>query len=690
MSEAIYKKIKEIAEEANGSKVVRADLAVELKITDSLEVSHFAWEAYNYYGKDQLIRTTFINNDSLTSIVDDYELRQLIATGKNNEYFDTLSQYMQDGEKALTVLDTMLKTKMSEAVTSEMSSLMSVIVGTGAIQNVKNEASQAVQLYGQLVNVYDEAKDNVKEVAHDFVDLRTEILHVYEKYAQMLVDFYGDSIKRVAPSLFDFDSIEYLNTAEMFEKVKLQYDLLSENCTVMMSEISDGFSKSVQIASQSSKALGKNGAIAVAAVEAIKHYLDASEKTVRMKSDLEAFKMNIKKDVTNIKSDYTRLATVYKTINDLYIPKADAYFKFSGKLLNAEFEQMVSTLYAKAGVAELVKERDQVMNEIREISEQLNDHKNNLVYWEEDLNRCQGVLKDKKGDYENAKSLRPNKPNVIVNALTFGSADKKYSQKMFKWNGIYGNLVKEYENAIIDERVDAQEMDTQENAKKEAEQKLAQLKAKQKELTDKILKSISVDAEMKKALAAHLEDIIKMLHVGKEILESGLDQKSIKAINIDTYHSNELPEDVKIAVANFKDLAEKYAPNIKDAVKEDLQKEFSEQEFAEVKDKIKKVYDDSMKLTEALVSLESLKEQNQVSAEIYDQELEKIQAQFNSQMAEIDAKADVLGSVLKDINTAPDAEARKKALIKLAEGSKVFENENDFNKFINGDLTINI
>lgn len=686
MSEAIYKKIKEIAVEAKGSKRTRADVAYDLQMTDSLEVSRLVWEAYNYYGKDPLIKSTFVNNDNDSSVVDDYELRQLIATGKNEEYFNALSKDLKDGENALTVLDNMLKTKMSEAVTSEINSLMSIIMGTKGIENVKKEATQAVELYGQLVNVYDEAKSGVKEVTHEFVDLRTEILHVYEKYAQMLVDFYGDSIKRVAPSLFDFDSIEYLDTAQMFEKVKLQYDLLSENCSVMMSEISDGFSNSVMIASQGGNALGRKGAVAIAAVEAIKHYLDASEKTVRMKSDLEAFKMNIKKDVTNIKCDYSRLATVYKTINDLYIPKADAYFKFSSKLLSAEFEQMVSTLYAKAGVAEMVKERDNVMDEIRVVSEQLNDHKNNLIYYGEQLEHCQEVITEKKDDYENAKSLRPSKPSVIVNVLTFGSADKKYSQKMFKWKGVYGNLVKEYENAIVDEAVYGQDLNYQDDARREAEEKLTQLKAKQKELTDKILKTISVDTDMKKKLASHLEDIIRMLHVGKEILESGLDTKSIKAINIDTFHSNELPEDIKNAVADFKDFVNEVAPDLKEDVKNHMAKEFNEQELAEMK----KVYAESLKLTDALISLEALKEQNQVSSEIYDKELEKIQEEFNSQMAKTDAKADVLGNVLKEINIAPDAEARKKALIKLTERGKTFASEEEFNNFINGTLTITI
>ena len=105
---------------------------------------------------------------------------------------------------------------------------------------------------------------------------------------------------------------------------------------------------------------------------------------------------------------------------------------------------------------------------------------------------------------------------------------------------------------------------------------------------------------------------------------------------------------------------------------------------------MKKVYAESLKLTDALISLEALKEQNQVSNEIYDKELEKIQEEFNSQMAKTDAKADVLGNVLKEINTAPDAETRKKALIKLTERGKTFASEEEFNNFINGTLTITI
>lgn len=689
MDDTNYRRIKEIAETANGNQLTRADLAYELNIPDSIEIARLTWEAYHFYNKNQLIKSIFINNDSNGSLVDDYELRQLIASRKNEEYFTALSTDLKIGERALTVLDDMLKTKVSEGK-SQMGDLLSVIAGTSGIQSVKNEAGQAVQLYGNLINVYDEAKDGVKEVAHDFVDLRVEILRVYERYAQMLVDFYGDSIKRVAPSLFDFESIDYLDTAKMFERIKLQYDQLSENCSVMMGEIGDSFANSVRIASQGGKKMGRRGALALATVEAVKHYLDASEKTIRMKSDLEAFKMNIKKDVVNIKSDYSRLLTIFKTINDLYIPKANAFFRFSDKLLSKEMEKMVFALYSKAGVAELAKERDEVMNQIRAISDDFNDHKNNVEYYQEHISYCYTIINDKKDDYESAKKLRPSKPFFLLKWLTFGAAEKSYNQKIYKWNTVYGNVVKEYENAEMDINSDVVELESHVKAKKEKEQKLMTLKARQKELTAKILQTISVDDEMKKAIAAHIEDIVRMLHVGKEILESGIDECSIRSIKVDEFRSNELPGELKSAVQEFKQMFNDIVESVKEQVASDYAKEYNEEESAELAGKTSVVIDDSMRLADSVMSLMKMRENNQLSSEVYDQELEKVKKEFNTKIKDIDSQADILGEVLKKINTAGDSETLKKAFVELAKESKVFATEEDVVRFLNGEFKITI
>ena len=436
--------------------------------------------------------------------------------------------------------------------------------------------------------------------------------------------------------------------------------------------------------------MGRNAALALAAVEAVKHYLDASEKTIRIKADLEAFKMNIKKDVINIKSDYTRLLTIFRTINDLYIPKANAYFRFSDKLLSKEFEQMVMTLYSKAGVAELVKERDEVLKEIRAISDDFNDHKNNVEYYQEHITYCYTVLNDKKDDYESAKKLRPGKPFFLLKWLTFGTAEKSYNQKIYKWNTVYGNVVKEYENAEMDINADIVELESHVKAKKDKEQKLMTLKAKQQELTTKILETIKVDSEMKKMLASHIEDIVRMLYVGKTILESGLEKCFACPSTIEEYSSNELPSELKSAVDKFREMVDDSIKSVKDSLADDYAKEYNEEESAELAGKTSIVIDESMRLADSVMSLMKMRENNQLASEVYDQELEKVKKEFNTKIKDIDSQADILGEVLKKINTAGDSETLKKAFVELAKESKVFATEDDVVRFLNGELKITI
>lgn len=48
----------------------------------------------------------------------------------------------------------------------------------------------------------------------------------------ILVDVFGDAIKVVAPELFDFETIGYLNVHEMMQQVQLDYNKINEKCAV--------------------------------------------------------------------------------------------------------------------------------------------------------------------------------------------------------------------------------------------------------------------------------------------------------------------------------------------------------------------------------------------------------------------------------------------------------------------------
>ena len=143
----LYNQIKSIAESTDGSVWTRADLAYELKMPDSLDVTRLVWEAYNHFGHLHCIKAAFINNDSECPLVDDYELRQLISTGQTENYFNALSTDVRQGEQALVTLQRMLQGQMSVTGATAMAGLLSKLTGTAGIQEIRNDARKVVELY---------------------------------------------------------------------------------------------------------------------------------------------------------------------------------------------------------------------------------------------------------------------------------------------------------------------------------------------------------------------------------------------------------------------------------------------------------------------------------------------------------------------------------------------------------------
>ena len=131
-----------------------------------------------------------------------------------------------------------------------------------------------------------------------------------------LIDIYGDSIKMVSPDLFDFKRIEWLDVDEMLKYVELEYNKLTEKCAALIGEISKSFCTSLQGSLQAYKSLSngnKSLGLAMAGLTMLEHYMGASERTNRLKSDLSVFQMSVKHDATRIKADMGRLLVICKT-----------------------------------------------------------------------------------------------------------------------------------------------------------------------------------------------------------------------------------------------------------------------------------------------------------------------------------------------------------------------------------------
>lgn len=371
----IYQKIYDIASQLLKENAVytRADLAYELQDfgikADSFEIGMLVWKAYKYFNDNEAIRHSFYDNEKKDPLVDEYRTDYLIETNDNTSLFPLLQQKLAKGNQALNQLENTVTQTLQEQAVSGSISTLNTLTGTQGIVKVKNEATAVFNLYSELVGNYDDAKHQIQAVTTDFVKLRGQICDTYRQYALVLTDAFGDSIKTVSPELFDFDSIEWLDVHGMLQNVKLDYDKINEKCSTLMSSITDSFAQSLKTASQSYKAAGsKQIGLVLAGLNMVSHYIDAGQKTAELKQDLLTLKNSVKHDVTLIKGDMGRLFVIYKTLNDLYIPQAEAFCRFSKQVLSGEWQQLTQALYADTDIQSLKEERDEALESYKPLN----------------------------------------------------------------------------------------------------------------------------------------------------------------------------------------------------------------------------------------------------------------------------------------------------------------------------------
>lgn len=320
----------------DGETYLRADLAYELKQygidADSIDVSRLALEAYKYFNNDRNIKQAFVTNDSRSALIDEYQLTDLLDNDKPEDAMALASKELAKTSDTLAALKRDIDMNMSLAVAKAASGMMDTVTGAGGVKAVRTEASTLFDRYSKMVGTYHEGEDTVRRNIADFTTLRTDIGTTYQEFAMQLIDIYGDNIRAVAPNLFDFNQVQFLDVDSMLKHTELEYNCISDKCSALIGEISDSFQSSLRSsvaayksAGQGNKALG----LAMAGLGMFNHYMEAGERTNRLRSDLSVFKTSIKHDSTLIKANLGRLLIIYKTLNDVVIPKADIFLRYA-------------------------------------------------------------------------------------------------------------------------------------------------------------------------------------------------------------------------------------------------------------------------------------------------------------------------------------------------------------------------
>lgn len=721
-NQKVYQAIKTIADELckENKTYLRADLAFELKkygiASDSSEVSKLVFDAYRYFHDNGNIAIAFVSNNSRITLVAEYKLNDSLEQGNKEEALKIAETELALSSSALEQLKEQVELNLNLVLVKGTSKMADIVMGTNGVKDVRSKASTMFDKYTKMVEAYHYAEDSVRGNIEDFTSLRSDIGTVYRDYALKLIDIYGDSIKMVSPDLFDFKRIEWLDVDEMLKYVELEYNKLTEKCAALIGEISKSFRTSLQGSLQAYKSLSngnKSLGLAMAGLTMLEHYMGASERANRLKSDLSVFQTSVKHDATRIKADMGRLLVICKTLSDVVIPKANVFLRYGEKLLASDLKAMLDALYADETIRPLEEQRKCLLQQMKALDMEMNDHLQNIDVYTSLINDITATLESKQGSYMEAKAKKPSKPFFLVNWITFGMANKNYYRDFAEWNAVCFPLVREYESYQVDLKLDKEELESHREEQIRIKNEYAKLSSELDKVSKEIRSKIVCSDDLKLKMLKHLRDMVAMLKLGREIMESKIDEKLVHAVDIpDYWEAAKLPSDVEQNLSQFTGMladnlhADKnMAKNLLDGVEaytKDHKKiegktaqqnkpaEYSEEDLAMTTEAMEQSLQKGIVLFDSFAKLKAQQLNGKLASVAYDKELKKHADEFKREMAKIDNKSAYLREVFKRINLAGSEEERKQAMELMSDLSGYSLSEQEFTEFINGKKQIEL
>ena len=702
----IIGKIQDLAKQIseNGQPITRADLAYELKNEgferDSFLITEWVWRAFLFYGSSEQIRVAFVNNERKNYLVDEYQIYPVLESGNFKKLSGLLTSILEESKESLGVLDESLATALEEKLLNRSRDLAARITGTKGVSDIQSTASFILKNYTNLVNAYDDAKGDVKAVIATFIALRDYIDEIYRKYALALTDIFGESIKSISPDLFDFDSIQWLDVQKMLENIQMEYNQLMNRCGELMTSISNDFSASLKSASANYRlADNKKVGLFLAGVAMINHYLDVNQQTNELQSQLLTLKNSVKHDATHIKGDMARLLLIYKGMNDYHIPRIEAFYRYSRQIMENDFNAILTTLYANPQVSVLKQKRDSLLEEWSSLSREMSDSQMNINYYNDHIAECTALIESMEEQYYEAKNCKPKKPFLLLNLLTLGSMNTKYNREISSWYKSFQPIIKQYEALKVDMSLDKEDLIVHQKIYANGAKRRELLKKELQQSTKAMQKALQIDNVTKKKLVHHLEDLIKLLKVAKDILNTKLDDKLVKTASAPDYKNEKLPSEITQHIRTLSQSLTNSITTDQNTAKQSLDrlskpingvsdnKDYNEEELNVVAEAQQQVVQKALSVFEAWADLQQRKVEGKLIDAKYDRELRMLQEQFHKEMLAIDDKSSVLYQVTQLMKTTEDEAVLRQALLSLANIEDGLS-EDEWNDFFNGNKTI--
>lgn len=720
----LYERIKSIADQlvARDDHFSRADLAYELRsegVTgDSSAVSRLVWEAYKAMGDDPNIRDAFLNNSSHKSLVDEYRVIALIEANDSERAVDVVTEMLAESKRSIDRVLLQVDEASRDYVPGSKPSLsqqaVDTVVGTAGIKAIQAESADILDCYAALVDGYKEAKGDIKGAITSFGELREHVLYDYREWVALLKDLFGDRILSVAPEVFDFDTLRWLDVDSMYGQAKLSFDTLAGRSSELLNSISESFRASLsETVRDYSYSSNRRAGLVMAAVNLVSHYSKTATDTARLRSQLLDLRSDVARDATGIQADMARLVEIYRTINDIYLAQADLFYRYGDKVFSREWQELREALYSTPELKSVLAEREGIHKHLKELEEKMLDAKLNITFYKDQVATTEELLTSLKEPYEAALKAKPSEPNWLKQTVSFGKAREKYNRDLTEWSEGDGVLVKKYEELQVDLRIFGEEIESLRRVYDESLKEYHKSRMDAGDLTKHIHELQTLSPELLARAAEHLSPVLKLLAIAREIIESRLEGRLVTPVTLPELEQRALPTEVTERIERLRKQISGIAREAQQVVPERVRTSVSTpvttsptapatvgplsgddpraRQLAQVAAARSRVAAQrSAAALDELLLLRKKEVENKLTEDHYRRELDRIRETFQYNMRQIDDKSAFITEVRRRVHTdLSDQSVRDDLLLLAGEGPQDLTAE-DIRDLLDGKTTLSV
>ena len=706
METNLQKRINDVAQALKSQNQIftRSDLAYQLADEGAKDNLDLEREVFLSQQKYRFPEQLFVTNDYKISLVEDYRLRAALSVSENDKVQSIVSDHLLQTESSINETQRAIEAAVAEFAVNVAGGIMSRLTGTRGIEKVRAEATELYNRYEVMVEMYDHAKDAVNLSIEDFALVRSDVQNQFLHFASALTDVFGDSVKVIDPDLFDFKQIEWLDVCGMQKQMQLEFTTITSKCAELMSVISDKFRQSLDEARNTyQQSDDKRFGLILGGLSLVSHYMDAHQQTGEMKGELMRFEKSMSRDRALISGDILRLGTIYKTLNDVAIPKALVFRRYSEQLLRNGLQQLINSLYSSNEAKAIRNEREQVLQQLKKADGDIQDLQDHINYYASSIAENKQLLDEMRPQYNNARQSMPHKPFFLFNILSFGSMGRNYQKAMLEWSQTCMPLVQTYEDMETDVKLDSEDLEKYQQELKKSSKEYEHLKLQFSDYNKRLMQLVNADEKTKVSMLSSLKDVLRLLALAKEITQTKLDDNLTKVVRIRDFQDVRLPAEINNGLTSFVDsLRDKVQISPDNARKlidglitpqqnEDGSiKEYSEEDIQVLTDKSNEVLQKGIDIGRQMIELMQQRVDTEAAKRHYDNELSRLKNEFKEQVDLLNEKQDALLQIMSELNSSNDNDSIKEALLKLSDGKLNIPTDYELQEFLKGNRKIEI